>query len=220
MLTHEEELVFKLEDISPKLKNVAIKKFYNKDEIIISQGEIFKGVYIIITGKVIVHSFSVNGRKKTHAILEPFSSIGGTHSIVLYESPFQLECLSNVELLFIDREKLIDVFKKDFEESFIFFKTANVMINTYVYQAGESTFFDSEAKICKLLISLANNYGIKKDDKIKINFDLSIKFICDIVGVNKLTVIRSFNKLKELNLIEKNNGYYYITNLNELNKLL
>lgn len=70
--------------------------------------------------------------------------------------------------------------------------------------------------ICRLLLTFAANFGKETEGKTKLNIKISQQFISEMLGVTRGTTIKVINKLKELNLIEQTNGYYYIKDLQRL----
>lgn len=106
-------------------------------------------------------------------------------------------------MIFIEKRKVINLIRTDLDATLFLIKTDTFVLNNFCYQLSKKTFYNSEHEICNMLVNFAKYYGLEEENKIKINFDLNIQFICDFVGVNKLTVNRTFKKLKEINLIEK-----------------
>lgn len=88
MLRNDEGCITKFKDIPRILTEIGVKKLYSKDELLIAQGMEVDGLYVITNGKVMCTTYSENGKKKIHAILDVYSTFGVGHSINLFEALF------------------------------------------------------------------------------------------------------------------------------------
>lgn len=218
-MLNEEGYIFNLSEIPQKLLDYGIKKQYFKDEIIIAQGDVVEGLYIITKGRVVGYTYYKNGEKKIYGILEPIAIFGMGLAINSYGSPCNFECSSQVELLIIEKNVIIDLIKNDFDLTLFLIKSEHMVNYNLLTQLEKSYIYKSENNICDIIVNFAKHYGIEEGNNIKINFNLSLKLISELVGVNILTVIRTFNKLKGLKIIEKKNEYYYISDFEQLMSL-
>lgn len=218
MWWEKDVIIFDMEDIPKTLIDAGIVKKFHKDDILFSNGDKPSGMYILNKGVVVGSSISLEGKTKINCILKPYTTVGDPQAIATFELPMDFICLTEVETVYVSREEMIRIMKKDFDVVIYLFKAVVSKLNTFAYQSSENVLKDSEYRICSILVNFINSYGKEENNEIKINFDISLNFIADVAGVNKLTVVRTFNKLKELNLMEKREGHYYITNLDEIEK--
>lgn len=132
---------------------------------------------------------------------------------------YSYKCIEDSEFINISRNTIIEIMKTDFE------------VNMFIYNVNTNNFFNlvnrvhdyskvsSERRVILLFIEFVEEFGVKVEDKIKINFKFTQQFISDLVNVERSTAVRTIKKLKEMNIIEKINGYYYIKDINLLKEI-
>ena len=65
-------------------------------------------------------------------------------------------------------------------------------------------------KACNLLLTFAERYGVPYDGKILIKEKISQQIMANLLGVNRITMVRAIKELRELGMIEQVNGFYCI----------
>jgi CRP/FNR family transcriptional regulator len=115
---------------------------------------------------------------------------------------------------------LLQLLQRDFAVSLLILRSLSVKFLAFSKNHSDLLFHGSECRICRLLISLAHNFGVPVQEKIKLNLKLSQQSISDMLGINRGTTIKVFNRLKELDLLEHTNGYYIIKDIEGLREYL
>lgn len=218
-MTNELDRILKFDSISTDLLNLGTKVSHKKDTIIVRAGEIPKGFYILTKGKMITYSETNDGKIIIHAIIEAFWTIGDGHSLYSKEMVFNFKCITDCEFIYIRKNELDEGIKKNINISNMVLESAVTKFNVFCTQVLDYTTLDSENRMCSFFIEMATNYGVEVNGKIKINYKIKQDDISNIIGVNRTTIFRIINKLIELEVIEKKNGYYYINDLQVLEDL-
>ncbi|NFF61781.1 Crp/Fnr family transcriptional regulator [Clostridium botulinum] len=105
-------------------------------------------------------------------------------------------------------------------------KDTNLLRNLYLYhdylcqkvflQMRDIGIYDKKHALFSILIRLHNTYGIKTENGWKINIKLSNIILSEYIGTSPETISRLLAKLKCDSLIEFNQGFLTIKNLNFL----
>lgn len=74
----------------------------------------------------------------------------------------------------------------------------------------ECESYNTEWKICNLLLSLAERSGVEYDDKILIREKISQQTMASMIRVSRITVARTLKVLRDCGLIETVNGFLCI----------
>lgn len=209
-----------MDDIPEKLLNIGERRFFKKNEIIFHIGDKPDYFYILVKGKIISISNTKNGSMVYDAIILPPCIIGESCTINNEEIPSTFKCLNNVELIKITKNILLDCYKSDIDVALYMYGVTSSKLKNVMLQNLEYTTLSSEQRIIQVLIEFAEILGKKTDGKIKINFKMSQQFISDLVGVNRRTTSRTFDKLYNDNILENNCGNYYIKDIDLLKRYL
>lgn len=59
-------------------------------------------------------------------------------------------------------------------------------------------------------LTFAERYGVDYDGKILIKEKLSQQMLANLLGVNRITMVRTIKELREMGLVEQVNGFYCI----------
>ncbi|AHF09370.1 MULTISPECIES: Crp/Fnr family transcriptional regulator [Dehalobacter] len=208
--------IVKFRDIPEKLLDVGEELFFAKNKVVFSQGDVPDRFYYIKDGRIKSYKYSPRGNEQIISLLEKGSIF--LESGVLFDIPIDsyFETMEDSHLIFFRRKDLLDLLATDIDVTLYVMQSVSRKFHFYEYLFDELQFFDTEWRICNLLLTFADNFGIEVENKIKLNIKISQQFISNILGVNRGTTIKIINKLKELNLIEQTNGYYLIKDLQRL----
>ncbi|NBJ16615.1 MAG: Crp/Fnr family transcriptional regulator [Dehalobacter sp. 4CP] len=210
--------ILKFENASEKLLNLGENFFLTKNSILVSPGYVPNGLYYVKDGRVKASTYSPNGNENIRGLQEK-GSIFLEHNI-LFNIP--TDCyfmtIEDSNILFIKKEDLLNLLKADFDVMLFITQSITCKFMVTNHLLNELLVYDSEWRICRLLLTFADSFGMEIENKIKLNLKISQQFISDMLGVNRATTIRAIKKLKEMNLIEQTNGYYFIKDLQQLKK--
>jgi len=87
-------------------------------------------------------------------------------------------------------------------------------------QARETSLQCVEWKICKLLLTFAEQYGENYDGKIRIKEKITQETLGKMLNISRGSVVRTFKELRDLNLLEQVNGYYCIRSVEQMRRYM
>ena len=122
----------------------------------------------------------------------------------------------NTELLQLKRSDLIAAMERDFELALFFIGTLSMKFRWYVEHCRSLSMFSAIHRFCDLLEEMAESYGEKKDGKIKLRKKISQEELAKQLHVNRLTIIRCMKELRDHELLETEEGYISIPDLDAL----
>jgi len=192
--------------------------YLKKDTIIDSTNEKEGGLYYVLEGKILCKKCSFSGREKIDFIL-------GSGNIFLEGGLFNEEptfsfyhIVEDSHLIYLAKDKLLQLMKDDLDVTLFIMESLSKKLQSSLMQIEEAVFYDTEWRICNLLLNFAQTIGEQQEQKIKLKLRMTHQFISDLLGVNRVTGVRILKKLKEMKLIEQSRHYFYITDPEGLKK--
>lgn len=204
------------------LEKVGTKINFKKNSVVYSPGDEITGFYLVNKGRAICITYTSEGNEKIVFIIEEGSAFLESPLLLgIKKLPDYFKVLEDSELIYITEEQILRLIKEYPEVSLYLIKGLSIKFLRSSYQIEESLFLDGQYKVCNFFLQFADNYGVEeKSKKIRINFDLTQQFISNAIGVNRTTTCRIMNKLKEKDLVHKENGRYIVSDLKKLNNYM
>jgi CRP/FNR family transcriptional regulator len=208
--------ITKFYNIPEKLMAVGEEFFFAKNKTLFSPEDIPDGFYYVKEGRVKTCSYSPKNNENILSLVEKGGIFLETNPLFNIPCGYYFKTVEPSTLLFFKKKDILDLLKTDFEVTQFLLQSITCKFYTCTQVLDELLVHDSEWRICRLLLTFAANFGKETEGKTKLNIKISQQFISEMLGVTRGTTIKVINKLKELNLIEQTNGYYYIKDLQRL----
>lgn len=206
--------IMKMNNIPEKLLNLGQKKKYKKNENVINIGDSISDLYLLTKGELVQITYSKFGTMIYDFLILAPSAIGGIND-ENYKSISTFKCIEDSEIIIISKNNITNIINTDYEIKcyidFIPIKLLSIFIN-------RSATSSIEERMVDILLEFAEEFGENINGKIKINYKLSQPFMSNLLGVSRRTTFGIFKKLQEENLLEYNDGYYYIKDLEQLRR--
>lgn len=190
---------------------------YKKDEVL---KNLNGSAYILIKGCAMESVFFDNNQQIVRYILKQPCIIGDICTMAEIKNSSIFQFFNNSEVLFINREELINLIKNDDEVFTFIFEYIHKKIMTCNIQIEKSLFLNSEIQLASLFYEFARHFGKRYEDYTLIDFNLSQQLIADLLGVNRTTIFRSINKLIEADLIYRAGRKFIVKDLEALFKFI
>ena len=188
-----------------RLKEISVKKYFNKGEILFYKGEEAKYLHLLIKGIVKLYTYD---HKDNEVIIHNLVSPSLVAEIVNYEEmKFPANCSfeTNAEVLLIDYEKFKEEFLLKPEISIFFIKSLTRKIKALESFINYNISSNSIEKIAKFLI-----------DNETILINLKQVKIAEILNITPETFSRKLAELKKDGVIQNEKGYIKILNHKKL----
>lgn len=185
-----------------RFKKIIVTSYYKKKDVIFWEGDPCSGFHIVKSGRVKIIRTSKDGKEQIIKIAEAGEIIGMG---VFYDEKQYTNtaaAMDDCELCFIEKS----AFFKILEEYPIISKKIIVALSKELKTAydkiGEMGLKTAKEKMAHLLSTLAKDYGVPHDGKIKLNLNLSRLDIAELLGITQETSIRLLKSFKDAGIID------------------
>jgi CRP/FNR family transcriptional regulator len=195
----------------------AVKKI-PKNTILAEPGNLPKCCYVVKKGCVVSFEYTLSGEERIYGIHMPPCPI--LEAPLLFNKPCAVyfKTVEPSEMICVDRHTLLDLMREDFHTTMAVIESISNKFIVGMEQIREATNHDVAWRLCNLLLEFAAAYGVLYDGATLIQKKLSQQFLSNLLGVNRVTVNRISQKLKDLGFIEQINGYYCIGDIEKLKR--
>lgn len=220
------EILYKLKDMDifknasnstlSKLINAGKIKKYKKNDIIYSDKKIVDYIFFILEEKAIIYNMTHNGNRKIIFILGSGKLLSFNVINDRLTSVFS-EAIEKTQILSIERREFLKIIKHDFE----FLKSIMSEYEKYIWRMGhqlKNTIGNIyiERRVAAKLWKLGRDFGIKTDEGILIDIEMTITFMADFIGAPRESTSRACKKLINEKLIKFENKKFIILNADKL----
>lgn len=186
-------------------KHGALKKTFEKNEIIFEEGNLPMYYYQIISGDIKMSNYNDDGREFIQGIFYKEQSFGEPPLFLNQKYPANAIAVEDSEIFLLSK---IDFMKLLEENSFVSIKIIKNLAQRLYYKsvmAAEISTHDSEHRVLKLMDHGISYFNFKKEENgYLINF--TRQQIGDLTGLRVETVIRAIKTLEkkgELKIINR-----------------
>ncbi|MCE5284617.1 MAG: Crp/Fnr family transcriptional regulator [Pelosinus sp.] len=200
------------------LSSCAVMRYLSKGEHLFFDKEPVEMVYIVVSGLVSLYKVNSHGEKKVIFILDQGKLI---NEVILQGLPASINCeaFDDAQIICFDKTDFLRVMENDFALTKIVLDSLAIKVRRLYRQLkNTSNSVRGDKRVAAKLWKLSNDYGVLAQDGIKINLDLSITYLADMLGSRRETVSRQLRSLVRQGLIRLDNGQITIKDRDELAK--
>lgn len=212
VLQNANEASIKVLNTCGKLKKVT------KGEQLFRDKEYVPYIYIIISGLAALYKISSMGEKK---VIFVFGKGKMLNEVIFQNMTSSINCeiLEEALILCFPKDRLIDIMKGDFELTKAIIDSMAIKVRRLYRQLkNTSNSIRGDKKIAAKLWKLSGDYGVPCEEGIKIDMELSITYLADMLGSRRETVSRQLKLLAEKNLVIVRRNKFIIPEREELGK--
>lgn len=210
---NEFSFISKTDNISKALIDKGRELHFPKNTLIASPEDLPNELYYVKKGRVLAYEYSPKGNERIVGIFENGSILWETCFLFKIPVIYYFKTAEDSCLISIAYSDLMDSLETDLGATLFILQSLTKKLISLMNQVDELQNYTVEWRICNLLITLANNFGIEEEGKIKLNFNITQQYVSNILGINRVTAVRIFQNLKKMKLIDFTNGNYYIRNI-------
>lgn len=161
---------------------------FSAGQFIFEQGDPGDLLYIILTGKVKVGCSSADGRENLFSVLGPSDMFGEMSILDPGPRMSTATALTEVEAVAMDRAILREWIASRPEVSEQLLRVLARRLRRMSTTRAEMVFTDAPGRIAKLLLRLAQRFGVQRDGAVELTHDLTQDEIAQLVGASRETV--------------------------------
>lgn len=201
------------------LKLAECKTSYNikKGDPIFEEGDIVNGIFCVTSGVCKLSKLSPNGKDQIIKLVKPGELLGQRSMISDEPANLSAVALEDMEVCFIPRSEVINMFDKNNQFSMNMMKT----ICGDLKEASEHMISISQKtvkeRLAETLVYLAESFGKNDDGSLRIQ--LSREELAGMIGTATESCIRLLSDFNKIGLIELVGKKIVIKDLNKLKRI-
>lgn len=204
-----------------ELKNVSnakISKSLKKGDTLFKEGERLNGVFCIRSGATKLSKLSTNGNNQIIKIAGKGEVIGKRAIITHGKMHMEATALSDMEVCFIPKEKIVEPLKNNNKFNLEVFKSVTSELkeadNTIMSRSQKS----AQQRLAEVLLDLKSTYGV--DDAGFLKLVITREDLASLTGTVKESCIRNMTAFKKKNHIALDGQNIIILNEKALKKII
>lgn len=199
-----------------KILNESDIKEYKAGGVLFEDKEDVTTIYFVIKGIVSLYKINEFGQKKVIFMLGSGKVV---NEVIIQDLPTSINCkiFEDAIIMEIQKDKLLEIMEEDFNLcKNIIISLSSKTRRLYRQLKNTPSSIKIEKRLAAKLYKLAKDYGIKCDDGIMIDIEISITYMADLLGSQRETVSRAMKILQKNNLVKYRNKKILIPNIDEL----
>jgi CRP/FNR family transcriptional regulator len=184
-----------------KLNSLVKQRNFKNGELIYLEGEIGKNIYIIESGLVKLYRSNEEGNQYILRLLKEGDFFG---ELVLFkeeELSSSAEAVGDCTICMLPKDELEKLIKSSPELSYKLLSAISSRLNKTENKLQSLALEDAKEKTMRLLLELAKESGIKKENGILINLPLSRDGLANLIGTTQETLSRKLSELQQEKII-------------------
>jgi CRP/FNR family cyclic AMP-dependent transcriptional regulator len=179
-----------------------IEKRYAKKELIFLPRDNSDKVYLLKAGVVKISKFSESGKEIILAMVNPGEIFGEMELIEKAKRGTVAEALMDSYVCIVSRDDFIQHLKRNPEMSLQITKIMGIKFKQMGQKVEDLVFRNVDQRLAGLLLSLMDEYGYFKNEKMYIRVKLTHYDIASLIGTTRETTTACLNELKRGGLID------------------
>lgn len=192
-------------EIDAVLAQAAVKRV-GRGEMILRRGDASSGANIIVSGRVRIGSMSEDGREVTLGVLGPGDVIGEMSVLDGEEVSADVQALEDCTLLFIERARFLRLLRADADLCLRLMAVLCRRIRRSNAALEDMALLELGARLARLLLRLAQDYGAATPRGVRIEVKLSQKDLGTLVGSSREKVNKQLREWEEAGVLGKEDG--------------
>lgn len=203
-------------DSVAKIASFAILKNVKKHEHLFFDKDEVEFLYILVEGRVSLYKINSLGDKK---VIFVYGKGKMLNEVMLQDLPASINCevLEDSWILCLPKEKFWKVMEEDSKLTKAVIDSMALKIRRLYRQLKNTTnTLNGEKRLAAKLFKLAKDHGKAVEEGIRIDMNLTITYLAEMLGSKRETVSRQIKLLVEAGLIKVNRNQITVLDLEKL----
>lgn len=191
------------------LKATTTKKLRD-GEVLFRKGDVGRQLYGVVEGRLKIYASGQDGKEVVFGLSDAGEVIG---EIALLDSNVRsanVVALSASELLVLDRRDFLPFLERHPRVAIDLAELLAERLRRLSELTEDSVLLAMRSRLAKKLTSLANQYGEKVADGIKIDMKISQQALGDMVGTSRESINKQLRTWKRLGVVSSAGGYIIV----------
>lgn len=189
---------------------------YKRHAIIYHQNSLGDNVYIVKEGRVNLSIISHDGAEKSLYVGTTGAAFGEVPIVSVVDVCGQATAKTDCQLYVLPGSIFLKYIYSDPGTMRAFARLAAKKIHLLTGHIELLSFFDINYRVCKMLIYLVQQYGVKTEGGLKIDIRFTHQELASMVGASRVSVTKLLNDLAKAGIIEKKDGKFFIVDTDKL----
>jgi CRP/FNR family transcriptional regulator len=189
---------------------------YKKGEILIQPDKNPVGAYYIKDGYVREYGISPSGIEISLHIFVPHTYFPMMWVISDIQNRYYYEALSDVECYSAPKDEILKFLKKNPEILMNLTQRVFLGLDKLTSRLESLSFGKAYEKVISMILYLSGHFGEEKNNKIIITTKFTHRDIASLAGISRETTSREWEKLEKKGLIQYDNQFIVIEDINKL----
>jgi len=198
----------------------AKKLFYKKNTYLFHHQEVANAAYVVAKGRFRITYYHEDGNEKQLYIAETGSLCGEGECICSLPYNTTAFAITDSEVYHISTSELLRRMETNSKLTQRLLEYEIRKTHLLQSQVISLSFEQASSRIARILLNLYQLYGKENEYGLCLTVKFTKNDIAGIVGTSRVTASSELSKMEQSGLLIKHNGYYYITNLDSLRKLV
>lgn len=190
------------------------------DTFLFYEGDFPQYIYLVRSGKVCLSKMTAEGKEFSVHLKQKDELVGEVGLFNEMAISVTAKVIEDAILVRFDRHTLEKLFQENGEIAVAFMKWFARHTQSTQAKFRDLILCGKTGALYSTLIRFSNSYGIKKEDGILINVQLTNQDIASFIGTTRESVNRTLNELKKENVISMVDGKIMIHDLDYLKDYL
>lgn len=184
------------------------------------EGDFPENVYLVRSGKVRLSKMTADGKEFSVHLKQKDELVGEVGLFNEMSISVTAEVIEDATLIKFERAALEDIFRRNGEIAVAFMKWFARHTQSTQAKFRDLILCGKTGAFYSTLIRFSNSYGIRSEDGILINVQLTNQDIANYIGTTRESINRMLNDLKKDDVISVDKGYIIIKDIEFLKDYL
>ncbi len=181
------------EHIEPILSG-AVFRNYDRGETVFLQGELCRGVHVVLNGWVKLYRIASNGSEAVVSIFTKGESFGEAVALQQAAYPVSAEAATGCETMLISGEALIQLLRRDSQVAVSILASAFNHLHALVGQLEQLKAETGAQRVAQFLLQLCNS----REDACRVTLPYDKALIAGKLGMKPESLSRAFSRLRKV----------------------
>jgi len=186
------------EDQLQEIGQIALNKYFNKDESIFFDGEKASGFFIVVEGRIKIYKVSSEGKEQILHIFGSGEPIGEVPVFSGQQFPVNAQAIEKSHLLFFPRTSFVDLISRNPSLSLNMLAVLSMRLRQFTVQIENLSLKEVPERLASYLIYLS----VEQENEDFVTLNISKGQLASLLGTIPETLSRIFAKMADQNLIE------------------
>lgn len=206
-------------DVEYIFKNSNIKNFQKK-EIILNKENCADALYILMDGIIQIGYLSASGRFHAFNYFSQKNFVNLLPCLKGLHIDYDYFAFNQVKVLIIPKSILVEIFKKNRSLDGDFLDVVAYRMHQLINEVKFLHVANLHQKLCKVLLELSQQYGIRHPLGTEITLKLSQNDLADLLSASRQTINKEIQQLIRKNIIQCQYESIVVLNLDYFNRVI